>query len=92
MGDTSQIYPYRSHQDSLLNFCKEVQKTRLLCEGWTENITGHIGVTAVYGNNAGFNARAATFARSTVVKLVGRLHLNVFHQKRLISPRHDLHM
>ena len=24
VGDTSQLYPYRSHLESLLNFCKEV--------------------------------------------------------------------
>ena len=66
VGDTSQLYPYRSHLESLLNFCKGIQETRLLCEGWTKDTTGHMGVTTVGGNNAGLNARAATFARSTV--------------------------
>ena len=79
VGDTSQLYPYRLHLESLLNFCKETQETHLLCEGWTKDTTGHINVTAVGGNNAGLNACAATFARSTVVELIGRPHLNVFH-------------
>ena len=35
VGDTTQLYLYRSHLESLLNFCKKTQETRLLCEGWT---------------------------------------------------------
>ena len=62
VGDTSQLYPYRSVLESVLNFFKEVQDTRLLSEGWTKEPSGHMHVTAVGGNNAGLNARAATFA------------------------------
>ena len=89
---TSQRYPYRSDLESLLHFCKEVQEIRHLSERWTKDTTGHIIVTAVGGNNAGLNARAATFARSTFVELIGRSHLNVFHQERLIPPNIDFHM
>ena len=92
VSDTSQLYPYRSVLESLLNFCKEVQKTCLLSEKWTKDTTGHINVTAVGGNNAGLNARAATFAKSTLVKLIGRPHLNVFYQERFIPLNIDLHM
>ena len=92
VGDTSQHYPYRSVLDSLLNFCKEVQDTSLLSEVWTKDTSGHINVTAIGGNNAGLNVRAATFARSTLVELIGRPHLDVFHRERLIPPNIDLHM
>ena len=51
-----------------------------------------MNVTAVGGNNAGLNARAAIFAKSTLVELIGRHHLDVFHQERLIPPNIDLHM
>ena len=51
-----------------------------------------MNVTAVGGNNAGLNARAATFARITLVELIGRPHLDVVHQERLIPPNIDLHM
>ena len=92
VGDTSMLYTYRSHLETLLNFCKETKQTRLLFDRWTKNTTGHMGVTAVGGNNAGLNARAATFARSTVVKLIGRPNLDVFNQTRLIPPNINLHM
>ena len=49
-------------------------------------------VAAVGGNNAAVNARAATFAGSTVVELIGRPHVDVFHQDRLIPTNIDLHM
>ena len=49
-----------------------------------------MNVTAVGGNNAELNARAATLARSTLVELIGRPHQDVFHQERLIPPNIDL--
>ena len=92
VGDTRQLYPYQSHLTSLLNFCKETQKTRFLCLGSTKDTSGHINVTAVGGNNAGLNARAATFAKSTLVELISRPHLDGFNLERLIPPNIDLNM
>ena len=82
VGDTSQLNPYRSVLKRLLNLCKEVQETRLLSERWTKDTSGHMNVTDVGGNNAGLNARAATFSRSTLVELIGCPHLDVFHQEQ----------
>ena len=48
-----------------------------------------MNVIAVCVSNAGLNARAATFARSTVI---GRPHLDVFQQQRLITINIELHM
>ena len=44
------------------------------------------------GKNAGLNARDATFARSTLVVLIGRPHLDVFYQERFIFLYIDLNM
>ena len=55
-----------------------------------KDTSGHMNVTAVGGNNAGLNARAATFSRITLVELIGRLNLDVFYQERLIHPNIDL--
>ena len=92
VGDPSQLYPYHSHLMSFLNFCKESPKTRLLCEWWTKDSTAHMGVIAVGWNIACLNARAATFARSTVFELIGRPHLHVFAHERVIPPKIDYHM
>ena len=90
VGDTSQLYLYRSILESLLNYCKETQLTRILCKGWTYDTTQHMNVITVGGNNASLYARTATFATSTVVELVGRFHTDVFNQDRLISSKFDL--
>ena len=51
-----------------------------------------MNVTAVARTNAGLKARATTFARNTLVELIGRSHLDVFNQERLIPPNIDLHI
>ena len=92
VGDTSQLYPYFSFFESLLNYSKKTQETRFLCEDWTKDTTGHVNVTAVGGNNAGLNARAVNYSRSSVVELIGRHHADAFHQNRLIPPNVDLNL
>ena len=51
-----------------------------------------MNVIAVNGDNARWNARAETFARSSLIELIGRLYLDVFHQARLIFPNIDFKM
>ena len=48
--------------------------------------------TAVGGNNAGLNTPATKFARSAVVELINRAHLDVCQQERRIPPNIDLNM
>ena len=92
VGHTSQLYPYRSDFETLLNFSKKIHETRLLSEGWTKDTCAHMGVTAVGGNNAGLNTCATKVARSAVVELIGRPHLDVFQKERLIPPNIDLNI
>ena len=77
VSDTDQLFRYRSHLENLLNFCQKNQEIRLLCKGWTKDTTGHMNVTARCKNNASLNARTATFAKSTLVELIGRTRLDV---------------
>lgn len=51
-----------------------------------------MGVTAVGGANGGLNARAATFAESTVIKCISGHHVDVFHQDRLITLTINFHI
>ena len=92
VGDTSQLYLYRSDLETLLNFSKKIQEPPLLSEGWTQGSSAHMGVTAIGGNNAGLNTRATKFARSAVVELICRPNLDIFQQVRLISLNIDLNM
>ena len=92
VSDTFPLYPNRAYLETLLNYSKKTQDTRLLCEGWTKDSSGYMGVTEVAGANAALNTRAVTFATSIVVKLVGRPNLDVFHQDHLYPPNIYLHM
>ena len=51
-----------------------------------------MNVTAVSKNNAGLNARAVNFAKSTVVELIGRPHADVVHLDCLIPQNIDLNI
>ena len=51
-----------------------------------------MNVTDVTRANVGLRTRAARFSRSNVVELIGRHHLDVFQQDRLIPPRVDVHI
>ena len=84
------LYPYRAYQETLINYNKQTQNTRLLCEGWTNETAEHMNVTDVTGANVGLCTRAERFARSNVVQLIGRPHLDVFQQDCLIPPRVDV--
>ena len=44
--------------------------------------------TAIGGNNAGLNARAATFAKNTLVELIGRSHLDFFLPRAPYSSKY----
>ena len=92
VGNTSQLYSYRSHLETLLKLCKESQETRFLCKSWTKDTIGHMGVIAVGWNNAGLNDRLAKFAKSSVIELISRPHLDVFNQKHLVPPNIYLHI
>ena len=92
VGDTSQLYPYRSFVESLRNYSKETQYTWLLIEGWTKNTTGHVNIIVVGGNNAGLNARAVNFARSAVVELISLPYADFIYQNRRINLNVDFNL
>ena len=92
VNEPNHLYVDKAYFSTLINFSKETQKTRLLCEGWTKDTTGQMGVTDVAGDNDGLRTPAAQFASRRVVELIGRPHLEVFQQDRLIPPGVDVHL
>jgi len=94
VSEPNHLYPYRAYLETLLNYNEETQKTRMLCEGWTKDTTGHMNVFATddAGENLGLRARVVRFNGSTVVQLIMRPHLDLFQQDRLIPPGVDIHL
>ena len=84
--ETNNLYPFRAHLETLLNYESPVLKTRVLCEGYEEDTTGQVGVTDPTGANAGLLAREAKFHQSATVRMIGRIHCDLFHQEKLIPP------
>lgn len=78
--DPNQMYPYRAFIGTLLSYNKEVLKTRHYLEGWEKDKP----------DNAGVSLRRERFANSQVVPLIGRPHLDLFHQEKLIPPKCDV--
>ena len=92
ISDPNTLYPYRAFFETLLSYDRNVAGTRLLTEGWMKDTTGHFDDFRVddHGENKGFKERAKTFARSRLVKLMGRLHCDLFHQDKDLPPGSDV--
>ena len=82
------LYPYRAYMETLLSYGKDVGKTRLLAEGWIRDTPGNLDdfVITDAGHNVGFKTRRALFRGSRMVPLIGRPHLDLFHQNLDIPP------
>ena len=84
--ESNNLYPFRAHLETLLNYEPAVLTTRMLCEGYVEDTTGQVGLTDPTGANAGLLAREAKFHQSATVRMIGRIHCDLFHQDKLIPP------
>jgi hypothetical protein len=92
INEPNQLYPYRAYMETVLNYCEDVQKNRLLTEGWVKDTAGKMSDTNVAGENTGLKERTSWFALSATVELCGRLHLDLFQQPRVICPGVDAHI
>ena len=61
-----------------------------MAEGWKNESATHCEVTNPAGANNGLTGRTVRFARSHVVTLIGRPHLDLFHQEKLSPAIIDL--
>ena len=85
--DSNNLYPYRAFLETILNYPKDVLTTRMICEGWVKDTPGKLDAPDPAADaNVGLKAREASFNASKVVRLIGRLHLDLFHQEKLIPP------
>ena len=84
LTDSNNLYPYRAILETILNYPKEVLDTRMLCEGWVKDTAEQMDVTNPAGANSGLKTRTKAYAQSNVVRLMGRLHLDLFHQEKIL--------
>ena len=69
---------YGAIVENLINYNKLIADTRLLAEGWKKDTATHCDVKNPAAENTVLTARTAWFARSHVVTIIGRPHLDLF--------------
>ena len=85
--ESNNLYPYRAILETLINYPRDVLESRMKCEGFIADTTGSMHVTDPTGTNLGLNAREDMFHDSKIVRLIGRLHADLWHQEKLIPPK-----
>ena len=92
VAEINDLYPYRAYMETVLSFNDQVQNTRLVAEGWKKDLTGKMNVADPAGDNTGLKARELAWDVGRETELIGRPHLDIFQQGRLIPPKVHLDM
>jgi len=91
LSDPNGLYAYRAMFETLLSYGNDVKESQLQAAMWFKDTAGQMGDTrATGGGNAGLAARTAFFTESKEVELVGRPHLDIFHQEKAIPSNCSL--
>ena len=77
--ESNNLYHFRALMETLLNYEAGVMKTRLKCEGYEDDNALADTSSAAGGTNTGLKAREVKFNASQVVRLIGRLHSDLWH-------------
>ena len=80
MTESKILYRNRCFLETLLNYQAELRKTRLMYDGF--EVATHLDEIsdAAAATNEGLKAREFKFNNSKGVRLIGRLHLFLWHQ------------
>ncbi len=81
VSDPNGLYMYRAYLETLLTFPKDCMDTQLQNAIWYKDTAGHMQDFNVNNaaTNIGFKNRAALFAESHEVEMVGRPHCDLFN-------------
>ena len=87
---STNTYAYRAYLETLLSYGSDAKESHLTAGMWYKDTSGHMNDTA--GNNAGFSARRKFTKTSQTVRLIGRPHLDLCFQDRLLLNGVNLKM
>ncbi|KAK7500205.1 hypothetical protein BaRGS_00008428 [Batillaria attramentaria] len=79
---STNTYPYRAYLETLLSHGSDAKHTRLQTSLWYKDTKGHMN--AAHNHNAGLAARRRRVAESRTIELLGRPHLDLFQQDKLL--------
>lgn len=92
ISSSNNTYPYRAIIEKLLNHGYDAKTSLLTTELFYKDTAGRMNVYDIEdaNPNEGFNKRAEMFKLSNSVDMIGRLHVDLFHQERLMLSMIDL--
>ena len=83
VNQSHNMYHYKAYLENLLSYGTDARKTYLQGEGFYRDSAAHMD--SLDNNlNKGFRQRGELCARSRIVQLKGRLHLDLFNQPHLL--------
>lgn len=90
ISSSNNTYPYRAIIEKLLNHGHDAKISQLSSELFYKDTAGKMNSYKEADGNEGFNKRAQLIKESRVVDMIGRLHIDLFHQDRLLLNLVDL--
>jgi hypothetical protein len=96
--DKDSLYAYRAYLETLLTYNSDVLNTRARAEGWCKDDGDRMNNITIAeaanqpAPNSGFMTRRAMISTSKVIELVGRPHVDLFHQNLDIPPQCNMHI
>ena len=92
VSSSNNTYPYRAIIEKLLNHDYDAKTSYLTSELFYKDTAGRMNVFDVKDAqpNEGFKTRAQLFELSATADMIGRLHVDIFHQERLLLNMVDM--
>ena len=84
---STNTYAYRAYIETLLSYGTDAKVTQLTGQLWHKDTATHMDAVEIDAGpaaNEGFVARRANIARSRVVDMMGRLHVDLFLQDKFL--------
>ena len=82
------MYPYKAYINSIFRYSKETQEGQLFSIGFVRDDATKMEDVS----NAGFLKRKSWTEVGATKEFIGKLHLGLFNQERLLMPGADLHL
>lgn len=90
---SNNTYPYRAYLENLLTFGSDAKESQLTSELFYSDTVDKFDSTPKKdndGDNKGQDVRRKYIAESSAVEMIGRLHLDAFHQPKLLLNGVDM--
>ena len=86
---SSQTYPYRAYVENLISHGDDAKESQLGSVLWFKDTKKHMDSLSL-NDNIGMNRRNTFTKESKIVDMMGRLHVDLFHQDRYLINAVDM--